>query len=164
MLFAVGTARRRKASRSVRATFLVLALQALVSACGGAPEVVEVRFSQGTTTRLAIRAEVADSEGERARGLMGRTALPEDRGMLFLWDEAAVRGFWMKGTLIALDLAAVRDGRVVGIYSLRPCRADPCPVTRTDPADSAVELAAGVLAGKGIGVGFKIDIVRLKNL
>lgn len=163
MWFDARTGRGGRRSRSARAALFALVLQAFVSACAGSPEIVEIRFSRGATA-LAIRAEVADSEAERARGLMGRTALPEDRGMLFRWDDVAVRGFWMKGTLIPLDLAAVRDGRVVGIYSLRPCRGDPCPVARTKPADSAVELAAGVLARHRVEVGFKVDIERLKNL
>ena len=139
--------------RSLPAFFLVLA------ACGGggaAPERAAVAFDtpRGTFT---VRAEVADDATERARGLMHRTSLGPNEGMLFLFEDApAPRDFYMLNTLIPLDLVSIRAGRVVGVQRMVPCD-DPAacetPITTTPPADAAVELSAGTAERAGITPG-----------
>lgn len=72
---------------------------------------------------------VADTAGLRAQGLMGVTDLGERDGMLFVWDEDVSSGFWMKNTLIPLDIAFFRaDGVLVDLLSMVPCVTDPCQV------------------------------------
>ena len=64
----------------------------------------------------AFWVEIADTEQERARGLMFRDPLPDDRGMLFQFPDMAERGFWMENTPSSLDIVYIDDqGRIVSI-------------------------------------------------
>lgn len=131
--------------------------------CAAAPaelKVVPVTFE--TPERVVVQAEVADTDAARARGLMGRTALADDEGMLFVWSEVAERSFWMKDTLIALDLIAIRDGRVVSVQRMEPCETAECPLTTTPPADAALEVAAGVAARAAITPGTLVEAEPLR--
>ena len=100
------------------------------------------------TTDVTIGAhrfhvQVAATEALREHGLMGVKKLAADRGMLFVWKDVASREFYMKDTLIPLDLISIRAHRVVDVATMVPCHADPCPITTTRPADSALEVPAG---------------------
>ncbi len=65
---------------------------------------------------VEIEVEIADEPAEHSRGLMFRESLPENHGMLFVYPEERTLGFWMKNTLIPLDVAyADREGRIVDI-------------------------------------------------
>ena len=64
----------------------------------------------------AFWVEIADDEAERARGLMYREPLADDRGMLFQFPDMAERGFWMENTPSSLDIVYIDDeGRIVSI-------------------------------------------------
>ena len=68
-----------------------------------------------------IVVEVADDDDRRAYGLMNRDHLPKDQGMLFVFDEAERRSFWMKNTRIPLSIAYFDKGRVLReIIDMRP--------------------------------------------
>lgn len=90
----------------------------------------------------------ANSEAERAQGLTGVAHLGDLDGMLFEWDGEVITGFWMKDTLIALDIAFFdRDGALVDQTSLTPCESDPCPVyVASTPFRWAIESEPGRLA------------------
>ncbi|MBI4729851.1 MAG: DUF192 domain-containing protein [Acidobacteria bacterium] len=107
-----------------------------------------MRLEQGARA-LELDVEVASTPETRATGLMGRTRLGPRAGMLFLFPgPPARRSFWMKDTLIPLDIAFARDGTVTEVRSMTPCRSDPCAITTSsEPADSALETARGVLSG-----------------
>ncbi|MGH2591663.1 MAG: DUF192 domain-containing protein, partial [Actinomycetota bacterium] len=82
--------------------------------------------ADGGTVRLDV--EVADDADERQVGLMGRTSLEEDAGMVFVFPEPTAASFWMKDTLIPLSIAFWNDdGAVAAILDMEPCEADPCP-------------------------------------
>ena len=84
-----------------------------------------VRVTSGTDT-VTITAEVARSNAQRTMGLMERTSLPANSGMLFVYDEdqPAEAGFWMYRTRIPLDIAyADATGRIVAIKQMEPCTA-----------------------------------------
>ncbi|RAH38726.1 DUF192 domain-containing protein [Halomonas sp. SL1] len=107
-----------------------------------------------------LTVEVARRLAERAQGLMGRERLPQDAGMLFLYDrtQPSRNGFWMYRTLIPLDIAFIDEaGRIVDIRRMAPCTsasARDCPVTRPDaPYQAALEVNAGVFEAHGIAVG-----------
>ena len=77
--------------------------------------------------RLLLLA-IADSPGLRSQGLMGVTDLGDLDGMLFYWRHQANGGFWMKDTLIPLDIVwFAEDGSYAGRASMIPCESDPCP-------------------------------------
>jgi uncharacterized membrane protein (UPF0127 family) len=65
---------------------------------------------------VEVRVEIADDASERVRGLMYRTALAENRGMLFVFPDEERLSFWMKNTLIPLSIAFIDSkGRIVDI-------------------------------------------------
>jgi uncharacterized membrane protein (UPF0127 family) len=109
------------------------------------------------TTDDAVRVDVrvADERDARGRGLMGVEDLPAGAGMLFVYPEERAGGFWMKDTLVALDIAFIAaDGTVKAVLTMEPCTAEPCPVY--DPEVdylAALEVPAGFLAAKDIRVG-----------
>jgi len=128
-------------------------------ACGGSkPQgVVTVDLAQGAS-KLAIRARVAATPDDRTRGLMGRSSLAPDEGMLFVYATPVRIGFWMKDTLIPLDIAFISDGLISEIRSMTPCRANPCPITTPASAyDWALEVGRGTFERAGISPGAVVD-------
>ncbi len=121
------------------------------------PDVTKVRIG-GRTFHL----EVARTESERRRGLMGRSSLPEDRGMLFVFPASRRRSFWMKDCEIPLDVIFLDDrGRVINIHEMEP----PDEGTPTEelehyrsasPARFAVELRKGMAEKLGLSRGEKV--------
>lgn len=124
----------------------------LLDVIDGWPETT-VTLEGGTT----ITAKVADEPDRRQQGLMNVTDLPDGVGMLFLFEEARSGGFWMKDTLVPLDIAYVLGDEVVAVLQMDPCEADPCPTY--DPGteyDAALEVNQGALAEAGVGEGSTI--------
>jgi uncharacterized membrane protein (UPF0127 family) len=107
----------------------VLVLVCLAS-CGGGNEVEGPRVVIETRAgEQEVAVEIADTDAERQRGLMGRTSLAEDAGMVFLFPGETAGGFWMKNTLIPLSIAFYdADGRIVRILDMEPCRREPCRI------------------------------------
>jgi hypothetical protein len=107
-----------------------------------------------------IELEIAKTIPQQALGLMYRTSLPDNRGMLFPFAEARITQFWMKNCLIALDMVFLRDGKIVAIVAnAPPCKSDPCPVYGPSiPIDRVIELRAGRAAELGLQVGDTIAI------
>ena len=112
-----------------RLALSVLVLVCLAS-CGGGNEVEGPRVVIETRAgEQEVAVEIADTDAERQRGLMGRTSLAGDAGMVFLFPGETAGGFWMKNTLIPLSIAFYdADGRIVRILDMEPCRRDPCRV------------------------------------
>src|SRR5215208_6354176 len=78
---------------------------------------------------LVVRAEVATDEPTRSQGLMYRDRVPEGTGMLFVFPEVGEYPFWMKNTIVPLDIIWLDEQRkVVHVaHDVPPCKADPCP-------------------------------------
>jgi len=105
-----------------------------------------------------IRAEVADSFSSRAQGLMRRTSLPPNGGMLFLFDEDGTHCMWMKNTLIPLSVAFIdAQGAIINIADMAPHSEQSHCAAR--PARYALEMTQGWFAQRGIRAG-----VRLRGL
>ena len=102
-----------------------------------------------------VVVEVADSLVERQMGLMNRSKLAEDAGMLFVFEGVEVHSFWMKNTLLPLDAIWITDTwHVVEIQSMVPCVENPCPVyTPAFPAKYVLEVNAGWAEKNGVGPG-----------
>ncbi|MEG3841670.1 DUF192 domain-containing protein [Microcoleus sp. herbarium14] len=107
-----------------------------------------------------IKLEVAKTPEQQATGLMYRTSLADDRGMLFEFKPARWVNFWMKNCQIALDMIFLRDGVVTAIQAeAPPCTADPCPTYGPDTiVDRVIELRGGRAAELGVKVGDRIAI------
>lgn len=107
-----------------------------------------------------IAVEIADTQEERARGLMGRTSLPEDAAMLFVYPAPTEGAYWMKNTLIPLSIAFYDErGQILRILDMEPCRRDPCPLY--DPGvgyAGALEVNQGAFARWGIREGDRIEL------
>lgn len=108
-----------------------------------------------------VHVQLAQTQSEKERGLMGVTALTDQEGMLFLWQEEGSYPFWMKGTLIPLDIVWIQaDGTIVDIATLQPCQADPCPAHF--PAGNAsyvLETNAGLMTKWGAKVGDRATVL-----
>ena len=76
-----------------------------------------------------IHVEVAESPEERAKGFQGRRQLDKDKGMLFIFPKNDKHSFWMKDTLIALDMVWIdQNKRIVTIMpGILPCQTEQCP-------------------------------------
>jgi uncharacterized protein len=124
----------------------------------GSPTVV-IQTAEGDKE---IAVEIADSPDERARGLMGRTSLPEDAGMIFVYPEPSEGGYWMKNTLIPLSIAFYDvGGEILRILDMEPCRSDPCPVY--DPGvryAGALEVNQGAFERWGVREGDRLELQR----
>lgn len=115
------------------------------------------------TTTIAgqtIYLEVARTPAEQSMGLMHRTSVPDDRGMLFPFNPPMVVGFWMKNVKINLDMVFLYQGQVHHIAAdVPPCKTDPCPLYGPRvPIDQVIELRGGRAAELGIKVGDRITV------
>lgn len=109
----------------------------------------------GTDT---VVAEVARTPDERAEGLMYREELPEGRGMLFVFEDNAIRSFWMSNTYIPLDIAFLDASfTIVDIQQMEPLTTT--PHESTQPAMFALEVPRGWFEAKGIRVGATARVV-----
>jgi uncharacterized membrane protein (UPF0127 family) len=112
--------------------------------------------SSGAQSRVSL--EVAADEFARRQGLSRRTDVPAGAGMVFIFPRDTTIPFWMKDTLVPLQIAFVAaDGRVVGTFEMPPCRADPCPTfAPRQPYRYAVELRSGAFTAAGVGEGDRV--------
>lgn len=107
---------------------------------------------------VTVMAEIADTPRKQEQGLMNRTSLQDGQGMLFVFKEAQLLHFWMKNTLIPLDIVFFdQQNTAVSVLTMEPCAADPCPLYGPDsPAITALELPKGFAAKNGISTGWKL--------
>lgn len=127
--------------------FCLLALGIFVAGCAKKPETVPLTLLSPTAQRIELMVEVADTPEERSRGLMFREELPEGQGMLFVFDRTQTLAFWMKNTLIPLDILFFdADGFFVSAATMFPCEKDPCQMYSSGmEAQYALEVPAGFI-------------------
>jgi uncharacterized protein len=117
-------------------------------------------FPDGT----AVTIEIAATEPVRQQGLMFRTQLAPNEGMVFVFPEPGNYPFWMKNTLIPLDMLWIdAQSRIVSIArSVPPCKADPCPSYPPDgTATYVIEVVSGFARDHGLKAG---DVVKLEGV
>lgn len=119
------------------------------------------------TDTISVAVEIAESDQERNVGLMRRTSLDENAGMIFLFPtlQPADGAFWMFNTLIPLDIAFIGpDGRIGSIRQMEPCVspvAQYCPNYAAGvPFESALEVNAGFFAQRGVAPGARVILER----
>ncbi len=121
----------------------------------GEPPLVAINASSGE--RIEVEVEIADDNTERQRGLMERTELAENAGMLFVFDREQPLSFWMRNTLIPLSIAYIDgDGRIVDIQDMQPL--DETGHPSAEPAMYALEVNQGFFEERGVVVGGKAEI------
>ncbi|MBY6055953.1 DUF192 domain-containing protein [Leisingera daeponensis] len=132
------------------------AAAALIAACGTAlaadckPDRVDLRGSWG---QAGFTVEIADDEQERARGLMFRDSMPSGAGMLFVYEHPQPAAFWMKNTLIPLDIIFVDElGQVTSVHqNAKP--GDLTPIPGGDHVYAVLEINGGLAGRYGISAG-----------
>ena len=106
--------------------------------------------------------EIANDNSSRTYGLMNRTSLDADKWMLFVFDKDEVHSFWMKDTLIALDMIWINSGGViVDIQTATPCHSDTCPCyIPASPSRYVLELNAGISKVIGLQKGSLVSSIQ----
>lgn len=117
-----------------------------------------ITTAAGKTHRFLV--EIARTPEEQARGMMNRQSLAPDRGMLFPYDPPQPVAFWMKNTLIPLDMVFISPGgRILRIEANAvPLSLD--PVGSGDAVEAVLELAGGRSAELGLAAGDKVEWKR----
>lgn len=103
-----------------------------------------------------LHAEIADTDETRAQGLMFRTEMAEDHGMLFVFPAERPIGFWMRNTLIPLDMLFVKnDGTIAHIHeNAKP--QDDTVINSEGPVSRVLELNGGAAARMGLKEGDRL--------
>ena len=128
-----------------------------LTGCSLMEEKNPAKFSPVKIGDQVWQTEVADTNELRQRGLMFRENLADHAGMIFIFDQEAPHSFWMKNTLIPLDIIWISgEKKVVDIQTLQPCQKDPCPsYTPLKSAQYVLEIGAGKFRGK---LGDEVEI------
>jgi uncharacterized membrane protein (UPF0127 family) len=120
--------------------------------------VAPVRFLDAPGGPITITAEVAKTDEERQRGLMFRTSLGDDRGMIFVFERERQLAFWMKNTCIPLDMIFVAsDGVIVGIEENVPTLNENTYAPGC-PASYVIEVNAGWTRERGVRAGQRVEL------
>ncbi|SEN45227.1 hypothetical protein SAMN02800694_3534 [Luteibacter sp. UNCMF331Sha3.1] len=138
----------------MRAMLAALFLAPLGASGATAPSVM--LHGHRFTTELAV------SDAQREHGLMDRTALAADHSMLFIFPDSQPRAFWMKNTLIPLDILYFgKDRKLVAMQlNAQPCKADPCGIYPSGDKEATyvLEVAAGTSGRIGLRLGDELSI------
>ena len=137
---------------------LLLAVPAATAATGVTRGTATVTPRTGKP--VVLRVEIARTSAERQVGLMNRRSLPARSGMVFTYPEDHRGGYWMKNTLIPLDIAFYdARGKIRRILTMQPCRRDPCRIY--DPGvtyRAALEVNAGSFRRWGVRAGDRVAV------
>ena len=148
--------------------FILTLLLALTVACGDGGDgdsdggdvtlpTAAIKLIGATGQRAELTVELARASAERSRGLMFREELPEDRGMLFVFEGETNAGFWMKDTKIPLSIAFLTsDGLIQETQDM-----EPLSTALHRPAEAysyALEVNQGWFGRHGLGAGDRVEI------
>lgn len=166
-------------SRAMQNRNLLAAIAAvtLLASCEHKPATSAPSASQSTPAPVAanaaivtladgapIEVEVAANDDTRTQGLMYRDVLLPGKGMIFIFKQPGDYAFWMKNTIIPLDMIWIDDAhRIVHVeHDVQPCKADPCPSYPPNAqARFVLELAAGEAKKHALANG---QVVRYTNI
>jgi uncharacterized protein len=155
----------RKYCPRARNLLLLTAVLVSCSACKtnteeaaiGKPPTTAVTITTESGDRLAVTAEVVATPGRRQKGLMFRKDLQDGDGMLFIFEMEKEHPFWMKNTLIPLDIIFVgADRRVVGIVHKAAPRKE-SSLTVGVPSHYVLEVPGGYCERKGVHRGDQLE-------
>lgn len=135
---------------------IAVALLALLAPAGARAASVEPLTVETRSGPVAFKVEVATTPEERSKGLMYRTELAPDAGMLFDFRTDQPVYMWMKNTYIPLDMLFIRsDGRIASIAANTvPLSTE--TISSGTPARAVLELPGGTAKARGIAVGDRV--------
>ncbi|GGD32561.1 DUF192 domain-containing protein [Sinisalibacter lacisalsi] len=141
------------ALRALAAAALALVVAtgaALAAPTACAPDRLDIRGDWGAAQ---FSVEIADTPESQARGLMFRESLPASHAMLFVYDQPGAPAFWMKNTLIPLDMLFVTpEGKVQHVHPMA-VPGDLTPIRGGDGVLAVLEIRGGLAGAIGIGPG-----------
>lgn len=146
---------------SAVAARILLMIVWLLSAAAVAAQDLPVRIG---AERFVL--EVVDDPDARRQGLMGRTELAANRGMLFDFPPGVTPSIWMRNMHIPLDLIYLDgDARITHLFeAVPPCKASPCTLYSADrPLRFVIEVPAGTVDRLGLEVGQQVDLGGLEK-
>ncbi|PTD17095.1 DUF192 domain-containing protein [Sphingomonas fennica] len=126
------------------------------NAAAQAEDLVPLTIATSSGARSFL-VEMARTPAEQERGLMFRTELAADRGMLFPYDPPQPASFWMKNTLIPLDMIFIRRDGTIARIAENTIPESLQPVPSGEPVGAVLEIAGGGAAALGIAVGDKVS-------
>lgn len=112
----------------------------------------------------SLQLTVADSPEEQQIGLSDTKSLPEDQGMIFLFEKPGYHTFWMKDMKLPIDIIYIKDDKIVTILSnVQPPQQEESPIVYTpaEPSDKVLEINAGLSQKYDFKKG---DSVKIENL
>ena len=120
----------------------------------------ETIFIDNGVERIKIKAEIADTQEKMERGLMFRKHLGENKGMFFTFKDEGTYAFWMKNTLIPLDIIFIsKDFKIMEIVRAEPCEEEPCKTYQTASYSKYIlEVSGNFTARNGIDIGDTVII------
>jgi len=135
---------------------LVFALIFLFYGCNNNAHFLEING-------VKLYIEIALTNQERMMGLMFRQNLPENNGMLFIFEKEEVLNFWMKNTSIPLSIAYIREnGLIIGIYDMKPY--DETAISSIYPCKYALEVNKGWFNKNNVKTGDTINLPSMQTL
>jgi hypothetical protein len=146
-------------TRVLRAWAAIAAVASLLACARGGPEAV-IHTAHG---RVRVTLEVAATDEARRRGLMYRSSLADDHGMLFVFPTEEEHAFWMKNTLIPLDMVFIDGkGQVVSIH------AEATPLSTASiavghPSRYVLEVPGGYATRRGIVAGDRVELAGVPS-
>jgi len=128
--------------------------------------IIFIIYNRKRTDRVCFKnncfeVELAITQEEQMRGLMFRKSLDKNKGMLFVFPEEDAYPFWMKDTLIPLDIIWINKNKEIVFISENtpPCKENNCPIISTDQkAKYVLEINAGISKEVGLKVGDRLEI------
>lgn len=142
--------------RTARALIVLLAAAFGPALLGAGPAVIPLRLPSGKV----LQSEVMVKDEDRAMGLMFRSSLPSDRGMLFVFEQPDFHTIWMKNCKFPIDIVWLdANRRVVDVApSVPPCKADPCAIYQPmRRASYVVEMNAGEAGREKVALGAALE-------
>ncbi len=138
-------------------TWALLALSAAVTGCEDA-SVSRDAYLPLQVGSVALEAQLAMDQATQQKGLMNRESLGENQGMLFLSERPRQQSYWMRNTLIPLDIGFfTEDGILREVYPLFPRVEDPVK-SRRDDIVYALEMNRGWFKANGVKVGDQLNL------
>ena len=125
----------------------------------------KIILESSLSEEIEILVEIADESKEFEQGLMNRDYLQEGTGMLFIFPEEKYRSFWMKNTIIPLDIIFFDGkGEYVSYESMEPCTQEPCKnYSSAKEIKYALEINKGETHEMGVGEGWKLINKTMKQ-
>ena len=148
----------------IAARIICLSLILLCSHAGSALAREEVRITPASgTTPIIFSAEIMRTSEEMARGLMFRHALPQSTAMVFLVDPPQKVQFWMRNTLIPLDMIFVDEYGIIQEIVTRYDTESDAATASSGPVGLVIEVNADIAKDMGIVVGDKVDLLNCET-